>query len=385
MPVVPGVIGPSGSVYTVNADAERTINWFVEQPDGGASGKNSQGQLVPRPGLTPFATLSAGPVRGIFYQDGRCFAVGGEFLHEVYASGNVSVIGSVGASQFGGSDCVSFASSGTQSNQLALTSFGQLYVLDLTTFSPTYTLTHVTSINFMQPCQTVVFFDSDFIVLRGGTRQFYYSALEDATTWDPLQVEEVSLFSDNLVQMAVSHETLWLFGSQHSLPYFDSGDADTPYVPISETVVEWGVAAQNSVAKMDNTLFLLSGNENGRDQVMRINGYNFQRVSSFSSEIFFNRAEGMDQSIGWCYSEAGHSFYHLYAPDMETSWVFDAATGVWCERSQWSPKTRRHYPHLGRCHAFAFGTHLVGDRQSGTIYRQGLDLTTDTISAGTGL
>jgi hypothetical protein len=200
-----------------------------------------------------------------------------------------------------------------------------------------------------------------------------------------LQVEEVSLFSDNLVQMAVSHETLWVFGSQHSLPYIDSGDADTPYVPVSETVVEWGVSAPNSVASLDNTLFALTGNANGRDQAMRINGYNFQRVSSYSSEIFFNRAEGMDQSIGWAYSEAGHTFYHVYAKNMTTSWVYDAATNLWCERSQWSPKTRRHYPHLGRCHAFAFGKHLVGDRQSGTIYEQNLTFTTDHVVHGTGL
>jgi len=375
---IPQVVGPSGSVYSRNADAERTINWFVESPDGGAKGRNPQGQLVPRPGLAPFATLSAGPVRGIFSQNGRCFAVGGNSLEEVLASGKTTVIGTVGSFE---TSPVTFASSGTQSNQLALTSAGQLYVLDLTT----NVLTHVTSINFMQPCQTIVFFDSTFIVLRGGTRQIYYSALLDATSWDPLQVEEVSLFSDNLVQMATSHETIWLFGSQHSIPYIDTGDADIPFQPVSETVVEWGVSAPWSVASLDNTLFALTGNANGRDQVMKINGYNFQRVSSFSSEIFFNRAEGMDQSIGWTYTEAGHSFYQVFAPQMQTSWTYDVSTDLWCERSQWSPTLRRHFPHLGRCHAFAFGQHLVGDRQSGTIYRQALTLTTDQIAQGTGL
>ena len=378
MAVLPQVIGPSGTVYSRNADAERTINWFVENPDGGALGKNPQGMLVPRPGLRPFATLAAGPVRCIFEINGRTFAVGGNSFEEVFASGNTTVLGTVGSSDV---HPVTMASSGTQSNQLALTTAGQLYVLDMLT----NVLTHITSINFMQPVQTVVFFDSTFITLRGGTRQIYYSALEDATSWDPLQVEEVSLFADNLVQIAVSHETLWLFGSQHSLPYIDTGDADIPYQPISETVVEWGVAAPWSVASMDNTLFALTGNQNGRDQVMRINGYNFQRVSSYSSEIFFNRAEGMDQSIGWCYSEAGHTFYQVYAPNMQTSWVYDAATGMWCERSQWSTKLRRHFPHLGRCHAFAFGKHLVGDRQSGTIYEQSLTFTTDRIAQGTGL
>jgi hypothetical protein len=376
--VLPQVVGPSGTVYSRNADAERTINWFVENPDGGAMGKNQQGMLVPRPGLRPFATLAAGPVRCLFEINGRTFAVGGNSFEEVFASGTTTVLGTVGSSDI---NPVTMASSGTQSNQLALTTAGQLYVLDLLT----NVLTHVTSINFMQPVQTVVFFDSTFITLRGGTRQIYYSALEDATSWDPLQVEEVSLFADNLVQIAVSHETLWLFGSQHSLPYIDTGDADIPYQPISETVVEWGVAAPWSVASMDNTLFALTGNANGRDQVMRINGYNFQRVSSYSSEIFFNRAEGMDQSIGWCYSEAGHTFYQVYAPNMQTSWVYDAATGLWCERSQWSTKLRRHFPHLGRCHAFAFGKHLVGDRQSGTIYEQSLTFTTDRIAQGTGL
>lgn len=382
MSVIPQVIGPSGTVYSRNADAERTINWFVETPDGGALHKNQQGLLVPRPGLSPFATLSAGPVRGIFSQDGRVFAVGGAYLHEVYASGSVSVVGSVGSLD---THPVTFASSGTQSNQLALTSSGQLYVLDLTTSAPSYTLTHVTSINFMQPCQTVLFFDSDFLVLRQGTRQVYYSALEDATTWDPLQVEEVSLFSDNLQQIAASHETLWFFGSQHSLPYIDTGDADTPYQPVSETVIEQGVFAPWSVCSLDNTLYWLQSSANGALSVMRLNGYSPQRVSSFSAETFFNRAEGMDQTIAWGYSEAGHTFYHLYAPQMQTSWVLDVATGLWCERSQWSVKLRRHFPHLGRCHAYGFGKHLVGDRQSGTIYAQSLDFTTDAIVLGTGL
>jgi hypothetical protein len=243
----------------------------------------------------------------------------------------------------------------------------------------------VTSINFMQPVQTIVFFDSTFITLRLGTRQIYYSALLDALTWDPLQVEEVSLFSDNLVQMATSHETIWLFGSQHSLPYIDTGDPDIPFQPVAEALQEWGVSAAWSVASLDNTLFALTGNQNGQDQVMKINGYNLQRVSSYSSEIFMNRAEGMDQSIGWTYTEAGHTFYQVYAPQMQTSWTYDASNGLWCERSQWNPKLRRHFPHLGRCHTFAFGRHLVGDRQSRTIYEQSLRFTTDVIAQGTGL
>lgn len=372
MAVLPQVIGPSGTVYSRNADAERTINWYVEPPDGGALGKNPQGMLVPRPGLTPFCTLTAGPVRGMWAMDGRMFAVGGNFLEEVFASGHSTVRGDVGLLD---DNPVTFASSGTQSNQLAISSSGQLYVYDLAA----NTFTHVTSINFMQPVQTIVFFDSTFITLRQGTRQIYYSALLDATAWDPSQVIEVSLFADNLVQMAVSHETIWLFGSQHALPYTDTGDQDIPYQPISETVMENGVWAPWSVAQLDNTLFWLQGNANGNRQVMRLDGYQPKRISSFSLETFLNRAESTDAAIGWCYEEAGHAFYQLYVPNMETTWVYDVATNLWCERSHWSVKYRQHRPHRGRNHVVGFGYHLVGDRSSGTIYRQSLDLTTDVL------
>ena len=176
-----------------------------------------------------------------------------------------------------------------------------------------------------------------------------------------------------------------LFRSQHSLPYTDTGDADIPFQPIGEALMEHGVYAPWSVASLDNTLFWLESSANGSLQVMRLSGYSPQRISSYSAEIFFNRAQGMDQCIGWTYTEAGHAFYHLYAPQMQTSWVYDVATGLWCERSQWSPTLRRHFPHLGRCHAYAFGRHLVGDRQSGTIYEQSLTFCTDTIATGTGL
>jgi hypothetical protein len=80
----------------------------------------------------------------------------------------------------------------------------------------------------------------------------------------------------------------------------------------------------------------------------------------------------------------GHSFYVLhfpiatcdYSPNgaMTTgvvkgaTWVYDVATKQWHERQYWNETTGQAQAHLGRCHAYAFGKHLVGDYQSGNIY-----------------
>jgi hypothetical protein len=51
----------------------------------------------------------------------------------------------------------------------------------------------------------------------------------------------------------------------------------------------------------------------------------------------------------------------------------------------WVPAQRRNYPYLGRCHVYAFGKHLVGDRQSGTIYEQVLEEGNDSFITSAGL
>jgi len=376
MATIPNVVGPSWPSYSKNEGLERTINWFPEQPDGGATGKNPQGDLLPRPGLTPGWTLPDGPVRGLFSQDGRVFAVGGTSFCELFETGTVVSLGSVAID----GNPVTFATNGTAGNQVILTSGGRLYLLDLLT----NTFGVVPLVNFLLPAVMVVFLDGYFISLRGGTRQFYLSALEDGSTWDILDVNEVSKFSDNLRAIAVSHEVLWLFGSLHSLPYVDTGDLDVPFQPIPETLVEHGVYSPFSIQQCDNTLVYQAQDALGALQVVRLNGYTPQIISTFGMQTYMQTAQSADTVIAWTYQDMGHLFYHMYFPTLNTSPVYDVATGLWHERSLWSPLYDRHFPHLGRCHCWAFNRHLVGDRQSGTVYRQSMQLFFDDIVATSG-
>jgi hypothetical protein len=103
-------------------------------------------------------------------------------------------------------------------------------------------------------------------------------------------------------------------------------------------------------------------------------------------EFALNQFPRVDDAIAWAYQDEGHSFYVLLLPTPPprdafgvdwTTWVYDVATGVWHERALWDDTRLRWLPHYGRCHAYAIGKHLIGDRASGVIYEYSLQLRED--------
>jgi hypothetical protein len=151
--------------------------------------------------------------------------------------------------------------------------------------------------------------------------------------------------------------------------------------------MESGIAAPFSAAILDNTPFWLHADARGQGIVVRGDGLSYAIVSTRAIETYINTLPRVDDAIGWTYQEEGHSFYVLYFPAAELlredgfSLVYDVSTQSWAYWSLWDPVRMRHTPHLGRCHAFAFGKHLVGSRLDGAIHWQQLDRYEDALVA----
>jgi hypothetical protein len=128
----------------------------------------------------------------------------------------------------------------------------------------------------------------------------------------------------------------------------------------------------------------LGSGTSGDRIVWRANGYTPERVSTHAVEYALGHAPRIDDAIAWTYQQEGHTFYVLYVPSLATvrgfatTWVYDVATQTWHERALWDSVRLDWQPHLGRCHAYGFGRHLVGDRTSGAIYDLSLDVADDT-------
>ena len=82
-------------------------------------------------------------------------------------------------------------------------------------------------------------------------------------------------------------------------------------------------------------------------------------------------------AVGWSYTDRDHPFYVLTFPTAGHTWVYDASTGLWAERSFWNTATCLEEQYKPRTHAYAFGKHLVGDGVTGDIYWLDRDTYTD--------
>ena len=371
---LPGFIGPSNINRSVNVDVERTVNLVWEAPSGGTP--KVPASLYGRPGVHALISAGDGPIRALFAQDGRAWAISGNQLYELFASQTVTLRGTVAQDANPATICSNGGADGSGGHQLFIVSGGHGYIFDLVA----NTLTQITATGFPFPAFQGAFIDGYFVVLKGQSNQFNLSNLNDGLLWDALDVAEIEQWPGNIVSLVTSHNEIWPFSATKVNPWYDSA-ATFPFQPVLGASMEYGALAPWSVARIDNTLFWVSQNENGGPMVVRADGYSPKRVSTHAIETLLQRLPRVDDAIAFTCQMDGHLWYILYLPENDTHLVYDVASGQWSEWAQWDDRAMVWIPFQGRCHCWAYGKHLVGDRKSGVIYDLSFDYYADTAVA----
>ncbi len=367
----PGFVGPSNRLASVNADSERLINWFQEATAPG-TGKNRE-WLMPRPGTYPDIVLNAGPVRALFYQDGRGFAVGGTDLYEIYETQTARYAGFMGPVD---GVNATISTNGTAGHQLFVTNAGTGFIYDLIT----NTLTGIGSPNFLTPTSMGAFCDGYFLSLQRNSRTWQFSALEDGTAWSALDVNQVSTSSDNILALVVVNRDIWLFGSKTYQVWTNVGDPNTPFQPLPGSLRQMGIVGEFAWAVLDNAPFWVGLNSDGIAMVFRASGYAPLRVSDHAVEYWLSTFPRLDDLIGWTAQLRGHALFFLYEPTADSTWAYDVATNAWSEWRTWNPTAMRWEPFRSRCHTFAFSKHLVGSPFSSTIAEMDFRFYSDAVA-----
>lgn len=372
------IVGGSYTIQAQNANAQMSMNLYLENDESG-SGK-SPNSLLSTPGKRVFLQNTLGPPRGFLSINGRTFVVQGgsatNFL-ELTLNNSGQGIG-VGLGQVGDDGLpVSMCSNG---DVLLIASAGVVYLYDMTGPGGFSQVTALSGI----PISFVGFLDSYFLALRKNSRIFQTSGIEDGTVWDPLDVNEISVFGDNVPTMFVDHRLIWFLGLTKTVVYYDSGDASTPFLPVPGGFIEQGIKAMNSTAKLDNSIFWLGGDERGAGIIWRANGYTPIRVSTFAVEYAIQGYDRIDDAVSYSYQDQGHSFYVLYFPTAKAgpngdtaTWVFDQATNQWHQRGFWDTNFGKFEADRAWNHVYAqfrqpngtiINKHLVGDWFAGNIF-----------------
>ncbi len=367
MAKVPGFVGPCYGSSSPLADPEELINWYCEQVDSPAP--TNQVVYLPTPGVETRITVPEAPIRAMFVvsasQDAneRAFFVAGRKFYEFFADFSTTLRGTLSAV---GMNPATISYNGEGGGQLLITSgdLADVYDLDADTLTP------IAGLSAFQGGML----DGYGLALDQLTSTLFLSDLLDLSTWDPTQFAQRSIAPDPWRAMAVLYPRIYLFGSQTTEVWYDAGAFPFPFAPVQGILIQEGIAAPFSLTVADSALYWLAHNNEGTARFLKTTGYRPEVISTKAVEAQISRyaEEGrIDDAISWTYQLDGHTFYLTNFPSQGVTWCYDTDLPkemAWHKRNTWISEDAEPSALRAQYHVHVFGAHLVGDRETGTIF-----------------
>lgn len=359
MSVFEGFIGPTYTARSPNVSVQRCVNLLVA-PTQAAEDKQRVSYYL-TPGLLERWSLGAGPIRGLFEQDGRAWVVAGSSLYELFRDYSSTLIGDVGSDGRA-------ASMSQNLTQLFVLSTGLGFVVTLATNA----FAQVTDVDFPANVSMGFYTDTYFLVLLRESPQFNISDPDNGLSWNGAEFGRRSEGSCDFVAMVKFKRGIWLLGSQDSEVWYNSGAASFPFAPRPGVAINTGCVAEFSATVCGEYVYWLGGDADGGGVLYRAGeDYRPTMVSTDAVARIWGTYSRLDDAEAWTYQKDGHDFYVLYFPTADATWVYDASLPpelAWTERLWWDTAAGTYHAHRARCHVYAFGKHFVGDRATGSVY-----------------
>lgn len=180
---------------------------------------------------------------------------------------------------------------------------------------------------------------------------------------------------DDLVTLIVDHREIYLLGETSSEVWVDQGTSPFPFTRIPGTSTQHGIVTPFSVARLGNSFAYLSKNNRGTAQIVQMNGYIPQRISTHAVENSLT-GQTITDAVAWTYQLEGHEVYVISFPTIQLTWCYDVATGMW-HKWLYTNNLGQFERCRGNCAAVFQGYVLVGDYANGKIYKLDRNIYTD--------
>jgi hypothetical protein len=297
-----------------------------------------------------------GPMRGIrSCSNGFVVAVFGNQVQQISQNGVVTQLGKLNTS----SGPVSIIDNG---KQYAVFDNFQGWSYSAGTWAQITTIPSFPGIACMQ--------DGFGVVGILNTNQFYQSNLNDLTTWQALAFSSADSEPSNIQAIVSIFRQLWIV-KQKSIEIWNNVGSNTfVFGRMQGAFVNTGSCAPYSVSCNADHVFWLGLSNEGDLTVYTNNGYSEQRISTHAIEYNLDQYQklssvGVSDAIGFCYTQAGHSFYVLTFPSANATWVYDLTTGWWHERGEFDDGVYNRWD--PSCYAYFNKQHLVGSSTAAQI------------------
>lgn len=352
----PGFCGGSFVAQSPLVDCERLVNLYPEQRQ--TQGQHGDYALYPVGGFSTFVTVGDVGTRALWADAGRCFAIIGPTLYELFVGRTATNRGTV--VQDGNPATISY--NGATGGQLFITSGGTGYCYVLATNVLTVVLAGEATMGGMV--------NAYFLAFNSANGKVRISNLNDGTTWLALQYFQRTAAPDAWQTMQIRGTEVVMIGSQTGEVWHGVASGSIPFAPYQGVVFPYGVISSFGAGVSGPTVTWVSQNKDGQGIIVAMPGYVPDPISNYALETAvsgYARTSSISNAEFLTYQDDGHPFTVVSFPSVPACWANDGKTSIWHERDSLNPLTGLSELWKPRVHCQAFGLHLTGDRTTGTI------------------
>ena len=367
-------LGQSYNGRSPNVDASRSINFYVEL---GSPESKSDVTLVGTPGTELFSQIGIDSVRATHAFGNVMYVVTGNRLVSLDVNGVVSgTLGTLNTTV----GRVQMLDNGIATG---LVGGDQLFIIDGTDgyiynrTSHTFTVLNIVPIATKVIPKQATYIDSYFVMIDQ-TMSAYCSNIYDGLTWQPLATAQIAAMPDS-VKTVVNLQQQLIFIKEYTTEFWYDNATPTstgfPFARQSGAVIDFGTPAPWSVARGNYSIFFLANQRNNDGGefvgVAELKGNVPQVISPQPINYKINeilRLHGISDAFGFCYSDEGHTFYVLTFPAGNVTFVYDATTTLWHERSSYTSAPYTISRYFANTYTYFNNKHLLGDYRNGNIH-----------------
>lgn len=309
--------------------------------------QRDQVSLIQRPGMSLYATCGAGPIRGMYRQQGvvssATFVVSGDELYKIVGSTVTQITGTIA-----GTGYVSMAGNATT---VYIASGTTLYSTNGTTLS---TVAFPDSAD----CTSVSYINGYFLFVRGGSHRFYW-LVPGSTSIDGLDYLSAESTPDDLEGVTVLGDQVFLMGKTSVEVADPTGDTEIPFLRVGGRIFHHGCIARATLCDLVGSLVWVGiDRATGALAVFRM----VDGPERISDNYIEERLRAATSLRAWTWGVDGHTFYCLTTGN-ETL-AFDSSTQAWTNLKSYGLSYFRG--HLG-C-SLGDGRVICGDAINGKVW-----------------
>lgn len=381
--------GQSYSDKTLNANAQEAINWYPMRTQSPQASNVKTTQAIPEkivmyptPGYkfaqscASYATSTQTPIRGFYVINNILYTICGNTLLSFTPTGSGNDLLSGIFTPLGTLNTVTgLCSIVCNTVQLAISDgqYGYTYNLSTNTFA---TIGSSGAFPAAGGVTNFTFFDGYVVAAKNTSKTVIQSNLLDATTWQTQSFDTITSFPDNIIAVFSDELQLYVFGPKITEVQSDAGTIPYAFQKVAGVLIQAGVAALQSIAKVGNTVVWLASDSQGRAYVAALQGYGTKVLSTPPINEAFERYPIVSDAYAYAYREGDSLFYMITFPTAGVTWGYDVKMDMWHKRSI------NNGTDLPVAYTFWQGNHVVGDL-NGTLYLMSQNYSTYSNSTGT--